>query len=80
MMGYSLLDNGDVPTLSALDKYKNYDIKELLRLPIPKNRKFEINSNNAILVTLDDLKSFDKDLSVISRILKDGRLNLTFEE
>lgn len=80
MMGYSLLDNGDVPTLSSLDKYKNYDIKELLRLPIPKNRKFEINSNNAILVTLDDLKSFDKDLSVISRILKDGRLNLTFEE
>ena len=79
MMGYSLLDNGDVPTLSALDKYKNYDIKELLRLPIPKNREFEINSDNAILVTLDDLKTFDKNLSVISRILKDGRTNITFE-
>ena len=74
------MDNGDVPTLSALDKYKNYDIKELLRLPIPKGRKFEVNSDNAILVTINDLKLFDKDLSVISRILKDGRINIIFEE
>ena len=79
-MGYSLMDNGDVPTLSALDKYKNYDIKELLRLPIPKGRKFEVNSDNAILVTIDDLKLFDKDLNIISRILKDGRTNIIFEE
>lgn len=69
--------NGVIPTLSELDRYRDYDTEALLRLPVPDSSKnFHNAIENSIVVTKEMLDKYKTDLSVIHKILNDGRTNL----
>lgn len=83
MMTYALTSHGVIPTLSDLDRYRDYDIQELLRLPVPDSTKLftktEVDDPNAIVLNDIMLDNYKSDLNVIKNILLDGRTALKYD-